>query len=235
MKFRFISASILLSTCFLATMGTATAAEVKTEGRIEFSANTDPAAPVDPTNPEEPINPNRPPTEGPLSISYTTDISFGTQTSSTDNQVYYAENAKINRQSGTTTEIPNFVQVSDASGSSTGWKLFVQFDQPLTSTTSGHQIAGTTMSFKNIITTSHDGFTNQVLNIGDPVTIDATTQQQVLVAEAAPKEGQGQWTIMFGDNLEQGKKSIALNVPGESEKKAEKYTTSLTWSMVDGK
>lgn len=219
---------------FLSSSLSVQAASTDTKGKIDFFSNTDPAVPIDPTDPAEPLVPLNPSTQGPLSISYVTNLSFGRQISSISNQTYYAENASVAHQSGRQKELPNFIQISDNSGSNQGWKLYVAFDQPLTSISSGHQIAGVTMTFNNMTALSHDGFTEQLLQLNQGVTANADTQEPVLVAEARAKKGQGLWTLMFGNTLEMGKTSVALTVPGESEKKPESYTTSLTWSMVNG-
>lgn len=113
--------AILLSTMVKAdeTIDDSTTSTAK----ITFDGtNTDPVTPVNPNDPDTPVDPNNPidPDDpdnhgtgdnGPLSIDYVSNITFGTKDIATTGQVYHAVNASP------------YVQVTDKRGVEGGWVL----------------------------------------------------------------------------------------------------------------
>ena len=118
-----LAATTLLSATLL-TGVLANAAEsgdaTTTTAKVTFTGgNDDPVNPVDPDDPDNPVNPVDPDDpdnhgtddNGPLSIDYVSNISFGTQEISSDSQVYSALNAEPH------------VQITDKRGVEGGWTL----------------------------------------------------------------------------------------------------------------
>lgn len=209
-----------------------TVGEATTAGEIEFSANTAPVPPVDPDDPEQPIQPIQPPSAGPLSMSYVTDLYFGDQTVSSGAQTYYADTAVVTRTDGTTSEVANFVQLSDLSGSGNGWNLYCQFDQPLTNE-ANDQIKGAELRFTNMTFTSNDGVNQTIPRITQEVVVKSAASSPTLIASV--KKGHGSWTVSFGKDVSEGKKSVGLYIPEDGVTEAGSYTTSLTWTMSNEK
>ncbi|MDR0318106.1 MAG: WxL domain-containing protein, partial [Lactococcus lactis] len=103
----------------------------QTQGQIGFYAGTDVTPPVnpnipDPNRPVFPQNPDgslpNPGTQGPLSIDFASSLDFGINPISNKDEIYFA---KAQSYTESTTETPNYVQVTDNRGTLMGWTLSV--------------------------------------------------------------------------------------------------------------
>ncbi|RAN86468.1 cell surface protein [Bacillus sp. SRB_28] len=209
--------------------------EYKSNAIIEFEPSTDPTKPVDPTDPGTPVGPvdptnpegPNPGTNGPLSIDYASSLDFGKQKITSTDQVYKAAAQKFtDRGDG-----PNYVQVTDNRGTETGWSLQVKQDGQFKSD-SGKELTGAEITFNN-------GVVNTVSASPKPSVVQSSfslTPEGNGVAEnimsAKAGEGAGTYVLAFGDDATAAE-SIELSVPGKTTKYAEKYSTSLTWTLTD--
>lgn len=206
----------------------AQAASTTTKGKVKFESDNSAVKPVDPGNPNVPIEPNRPPSEGPLSISYVSNLDFGINEISDKDMTYYAKLDTIKTEKGESKKVANFIQFSDVSGSSKGWKLLVNFISPLKNT-ENYSIKGTELHISQGKATSNtEGATSVLPTVANKITIPTDSTEPVLVAQR--EKGMGSWNIIFGEDKEDNK-SIGLFVPGKSEKVAGSYTTKLLWTL----
>lgn len=204
---------------------------------IEFTPNDGEGSitpPVDPTDPEkpgpvdpvDPTDPNgpKPGTPGPLSIDYASSLNFGKPSITSTNQTYYANAQEFGkREPG-----PNYVQVSDTRGTDAGWSLQLKQDGQFKSQT-GKELTGAKITFNNaqVNTASASPKPSNVKN-----SFSLTPEGAENIMSAKVGEGNGTYVLAFGDNATAGQ-SIELYVPGATTKYAEKYSTSLTWTLTD--
>ncbi|MGF9853101.1 WxL domain-containing protein [Bacillus paramobilis] len=211
--------------------------EYKSNAIIEFEPSTDPTLPVDPTdpgnpdpvNPIDPTDPNgpNPGTNGPLSIDYASSLDFGKQKITSTNQVYKAAAQKFNERG----DGPNYVQVTDNRGTETGWSLQVKQDGQFKSE-SGKELTGAEITFNNgVVNTVSASQKPSVVQSSFSLTPEGTgVAENIMSAKAG--EGAGTYVLAFGDDSTAAD-SIELSVPGKTTKYAEKYSTSLTWTLTD--
>jgi hypothetical protein len=210
--------------------------EYQSNAIIEFEPATDiitppvdpidPGVPVDPVDPTDPNGPN-PGTPGPLSIDYASSLDFGKQKITSTTQTYKAKAQKFKgRDDG-----PNYVQVTDNRGTEKGWSLQVKQNGQFKSTL-GKELNGAEITFKN-------GWVNTASASPIPSITKSTfslTPEGNGVAEnimsAKAGEGSGTYLLVFGDKATAAE-SIELSIPGQTTKYAEKYSTSLTWTLTD--
>lgn len=219
---------------------------VNTTGDVTFKEDTDPVNPVDPVDPDNPVDPVNPvnPTNGPLSLDYASSFHFGEQKISAKDETYYAAFDKIKgSEDGQTVDKPNWVQVTDKRGTNAGWKLQVQQGLQLTTgkDENAKELKGAVISLSNpnVKTTSDNKAAAPTAN-GTITLVPGTKGEDGVVPgaaqdvmTAASDQGMGTWVDAFGDETT-GNQSIALSVPGASEKvKDGKYTTELTWLLSD--
>lgn len=185
--------------------------------------NPDPVDPVDPTDPNGP----KPGTPGPLSIDYASSLDFGKQKITSTKQVYKAKAQKF----GGRGDGPNYVQVSDTRGTEAGWSLQVKQDGQFKSTT-GKVLTGAEITFKNaqVNTASASPKPSISKNTFSLKPEGNGVAENIMTAKAG--EGSGTYVLAFGDD-NTGANSIELEVPGATTKYAEKYSTTLTWTLTD--
>ncbi|EUJ33414.1 cell surface protein with WxL domain [Listeria floridensis FSL S10-1187] len=219
----------------------AKAVDYKSNLLVEFTPNDEITLPVDPTNPSVSFDPREGPTDptdpsgpqkgtaGPLSIDYASSLSFGTQKISPVDQVYQAEAQKFGGSRG---DGPNYIQVTDNRGTEAGWSLKVKQQGQFTSETDKKELVGAELVFSN-------GTINTASTSPKPSTVQSTfslTPDGTGVAEkimaASAGEGSGTYVLAFGDDASAAK-SISLKVPGKSTKYADKYSTTLLWTLED--
>jgi hypothetical protein len=198
---------------------------------------------VDPTSPDtaNPVTPkdnitgesvgNTGLTQGPLSIDYASSLNFGSHQVSSLNQTYYAQAQEFADGS----KGPDYVQVTDNTGSNSGWTLTVTEDAAgFTDGSSGN--AGSKL--KGAVITLPQGTlaTTSGSNAGTPKSSGATLVEgaasKIVTADA--NQGQGTWVNAFGATSDYTDTSspITLSVPGSSTKNTSTpYTTTLTWNL----
>ncbi|KGL39098.1 cell surface protein [Listeria newyorkensis] len=192
---------------------------------------TNPVDPTDPGNPEVvvPVDPDHPAgTAGPLSIDYISNIHFGDQKISGNNEVYSAKLDQIKVGAAETVkDIPNYIQITDNRGSNAGWHLTVKQDGQFVNGTS--ELLGAVLSFENPTLNSaseSDAPTATGFSL-DP----AGTSSDVMSAEE--DQGMGTWVDMFGADATEAADSIKLSVPGKTSKIPGQYEATLTWELTD--
>lgn len=220
---------------------------VNTTGDVTFKEDTDPVNPVDPVDPDNPVDPVNPvnPTNGPLSLDYASSFHFGEQKISAKDETYYAAFDKVKgTEEGATVDKPNWVQVTDKRGTNAGWKLQVQQGLQLTTGVDDNakELKGAQISLSNATVKTTTDNKASAPTVSSSITLvpgtkaeDGTGQLGAAqdVMTAAENQGMGTWVDGFGDESN-GNQSIALAVPGASEKvKDGKYTTELTWLLSD--
>lgn len=239
MNHLFMAGALLLSSASMIGIASVVQADdnsVNTTGDVSFIENTDPIDPIDPVDPIDPIDP----TSGPLSIDYASSFHFGKQKISAKDETYYAAFDKVKgTEAGETADKPNWVQVTDQRGTNAGWKLQVQQGTQLTTgkDESAKVLKGAEIKITNTIAKTTPDNKSAAPTAASTITLVpgdgevAGAAQDVMVAQK--DQGMATWLDVFGDE-ETGDKSIALSVPGTSEKvKDGKYTTELTWLLSD--
>ncbi|EJQ43629.1 hypothetical protein IEQ_04957 [Bacillus cereus BAG6X1-2] len=188
---------------------------------------TDPGIPIDPVDPTDPEGPN-PGTKGPLSIDYASSLDFGkTKITSTD-KTYTAAAQKFNSERG---DGPNYVQIRDNRETKTGWSLQVKQNGQFKSTSS-KELTGAEITFKNsMVNTISTSLKPSIVKSSFSLTPEGDgVAESVMSAKSG--EGVGTYVLAFGDDSTAAD-SIELSVPGKTTKYAEKYSTSLTWTLMD--
>lgn len=199
---------------------------------IEDKSTTDPN---NPENPNEKVTAEKPDehqpgTAGPLSINYVSNLHFGENVISGNDQTYFAKLDTV-KKGNDTIAVPNFVSVTDKRGTNAGWKLKVKQNEQF-------------YSGKNVLTNAALTLSNPVVNsVTDkayaptPFTGSVTLNpggDAVEITTAAEDKGMGDWTTAFGKGADQGKESVSLFVPGTTAKvKDAKYSATLTWTLED--
>lgn len=211
-------------------------ASMKSKSTVSFEEDTSTTDPLDPTNPDDknPITPTDPDdhedgTTGPLSIDYISNIRFGLNKSSGKEETYWANLDTVKDSKGTELEVPNFVQVTDKRGVWNGWHLTVTQEEQFYNTSAKKSLDGAVMTLNNGVANSKDG--GEAPTVSTPVIL--TPGEPVDVAIANEGKGSGTWSVRYGDNQEEGKKSISLKVPGTTTKAKGEYATTLTWKLSD--
>lgn len=203
---------------------------------IENNSTTDPFNPEDPDKGGKP-DPDKGGTNGPLSIDYVSDFSFGSNIKPLSRKnIYELAVPQKWDDEGTTTDIPCYAQVTDSRDTKSGWQLKVRQDSLFTHTETddtdpayGATLTGTTLRMKNAgLKRPYDDGTAAATHNDIEIT---TVGQQVNAMTAASGAGGGTSILHFGtvadDNL---LSSISLEVPGQNAYEG-KYTTVLTWSL----
>jgi len=227
--------------------------ERNTNAQVQFTEDetvtppTDPSKPggedeggngdVDPVDPTKPTEPTEPGTSGPLSLDYASALDFGEQKISVKDQTYYAKPQLFRDKDGNIDKenpAPNYAQITDKRGGEKGWSLSVKQNGQFTSETEGKELTGAEITFNN-------GQTASASSSDAPSTVKESfslspdgngNAEQVMAASEG--EGWGTWIYRFGDKDKDNiDKSIELNVPGSTQKDADTYKTSLTWSLSD--
>ncbi|MGX6962980.1 WxL domain-containing protein [Vagococcus xieshaowenii] len=211
----------------------------------------DPGIPVIPTDPTDPTNPpTEPPvgTDGPLSIDFVSTLYFGENkiTGKTENYSARAQGLFVGEDFKNVT---NYAQVTDKRGTLEGWILSVKQDTPFMTEASEnnkvHELVGAELSFKNAYISTHSE-DPEVSTIKEKHIFVSGQEEEVL--STSKGHGGGTFTYNMGspeslvvqdgdnENLKDDEKviinkDINLNVPGKAVKKAEKYSTTLIWTL----
>ena len=228
------------------------------KGTVEFVAPTTPNKPLDPTNPDpnKPLDPKdpdgndpKPGTAGPLSLDFASSFDFGKQEITAVDKTYNASAQMI----GTGKDakyVPDYAQITDNRGTFAGWTLSVKETDSF-HTSSNVELKATQIKFADLnhattntlktdVTMPSAGFT---LN---PAGASANIMSGAKAADGKTNGTSGTHIIRFGndnslktdDTQANGEKrantvdpSVTLAVPGSSDKMAQKYTTTLQWTL----
>ncbi|WP_167629013.1 WxL domain-containing protein [Listeria valentina] len=223
------------------TASAAAPADYKSNVIVQFSPSDQIVKPVDPTDPSKtpedgkgPIDPTdpkgpQPGTPGPLSIDYASSLDFGTQKITSTDEVYHAAAQKFGDASRG--DGPNYVQVTDNRGTETGWFLKVKQQGQFVST-DNKELTGAELVFSNgVVNTISVSPKPSVVKSSFSLTPDGNGVAENIMA-AKVGEGAGTYVLAFGDDTSGGD-SISLKVPGSTTKYADKYATTLLWTLED--
>ncbi|MGX6962776.1 WxL domain-containing protein [Vagococcus xieshaowenii] len=277
--------TLLLSTLVLGSLNTAVFAEEgittneTSEGKVHFvvddEATNPPVSPpiVDPTDPENPdpttpeITPDEPDKEtgqtGPLTIDFVSTLNFGIQKISNSDETYPAFASKSTITGSDVKVInPNYVQITDNTGSLAGWTLKVEQTQAFKDEAE-HELEGAKINVSNGAVNSASDTTG--IEAKEAFAIEPSTEEKAISVEvmtASEGHGAGQFfylagnggtavteelgetrgTLVKADVLgEDGQVSgqdwfntaVQLEVPGASVKKSTAYTAELTWTLTN--
>jgi hypothetical protein len=196
---------------------------------VIFQPNTKPTNPVDPENPDNPFTPDKPATgeNGPLSIDYVSDFNFGTQDITTKDATYSAALTSGKDSSGAPVTKPNYVQITDNTGSSLGWSLNVKQVAQLAS--GANALQGAQISLANLEAVTNSASNAVAPTVAGGINLIPGTVAKVTTADA--NQGEGTWVTRFGKDATEGASAVSLSVPGASVKKAATYTSTLQWTL----
>lgn len=259
MKLEKIIVGLLVASPVSLGAADALAAQVATKNSdaiIQFAPDGNTELPKDPNKPDDEVETHNPETgdketpsgtPGPLSIDYASSFYFGTQKITLEDKNYYAKGQTVTKGSGVdakTIVVPNYVQVTDKRGTGSGWNLTVKQNGQFKSTTvkTGTELTGAQLTFSNgnlsTVSTDAEPGSKGTIELLDPTAGAAQT-----VVNAIDGSGQGQWLYEFGKGdvngataeaiLGTGGESVKLFVPGSANALADRYHTTLTWTLND--
>lgn len=199
---------------------------------VNYIYDKDQVEPKDPLNPEIEVDPeNRPnlsENQGLLSIDFASQFHFGERIISVNEKTFYAQPQQL--LDGTETSVrPNYIQISDrrAVKDRGGWVLSVTQEEQFRST-SGHELTGAFLSFQNQQLASATENEEPTMTNADRIELHPGQKQRLL--EANNENGTGTWIYRFG-NQDTADRSIALNVPSDTNTMATRYESKLLWEL----
>ncbi|HHT7189468.1 TPA: WxL domain-containing protein [Bacillus cereus] len=209
---------------------------VQDQAELAIKPYDEPTKPVDPVNPKEPVEPVDPTTpdkkpiegtKGPLSLDFASSLNFGEQLLSSKKETYFAKAQNLADGS----QKMNYVQITDNRMNGSAWTLSVKQNGQLKDG-KGRELEGAKITFHNAEVVSSNQMPElSLVKTTFDITADGTgATQPVLVGKSGVEEST--YVYRFG-NEETKESSIQLEVPGETTKYAEAYTTTLTWSLSD--
>ncbi|MEI5993967.1 WxL domain-containing protein [Candidatus Enterococcus mansonii] len=229
---RIVITLLLLLLLFFGIETKVFARETVTNGTINFYPDESKVDPIDPTDTKNDIYPNQLPIASALSLSYVSDLSFGTHATANHSQEFFATPDKItDKNTNHTKQVPNFVQLTDKTGKNLGWELTVAQSKPLTNER-GFALENTRFIFRNIVLKGLLPEANSPIIPEQEITL-TKVNQPVLIARAAKETGQGTWFVQFGKEGNEAAKSISLYIPGKVKKEPGSYNTTLTWTLTN--
>ena len=213
----------------------------RSKATIEYIENTDtelPDNPLAPGNSLKPSDDNKTGGAGPLSIDYVSDIAFGQNKTSGKTEIYKAELDTF--KDGT--KAPISAQVTDKRGSNAGWTLTAKQESLFKQSKGNEVLKGTILRLNNPNLSSKDNMTSGIPNSNVLPTVQAVklsakdsgeAGNEQIVATAAKDKGMGQWVTRYGIDNDEAKESVTLEVPGNSKKVKDTYSTSILWTLTD--
>ncbi|MCT8392603.1 WxL domain-containing protein [Weissella confusa] len=224
------------------------------KGTVEFVAPTTPNKPLDPTNPDpnkplDPKNPDgtpsNPGTSGPLTLDFASSFDFGKQEITSVDQTYNASAQRL----GDGKYVPDYAQITDNRGTFAGWTLSVK-ETDAFHTSGNVDLKATQIKFMDLNHATTNTLKTDVSMPKDFTLNPAGASVNIMSgakADANKTNGtSGTHIIRFGndnslktdDTQANGEKrdntvdpSVTLIVPGASDKMAQKYTTTLQWTL----
>ncbi|MDQ0363293.1 WxL domain-containing protein [Breznakia pachnodae] len=178
--------------------------------------NTDPTNPVDPTDPDNPGTGPGTGMEGPLSLDYVPEMTFGTQEITGNVETYDLTN------------LQPYVQVTDKRGSGAGWKVSVSLTS-FQNTDASKSFDGV-ITFKNGETATTTGNNSVSPTASNPVTITSGNSEQKLVGTTAANQGMGTWVTRWfpTENDATLNDSVQLTV-NTANVSTDSYKANLNW------
>ncbi|HDR7518304.1 WxL domain-containing protein [Bacillus mobilis] len=210
-------------------------ANMKSKTDVTFIEDKSTTDPNNPENPNEKVTPENPGehekgTAGPLSINYVSNLHFGENVISGNDQTYFAKLDTV-KKGNDKVAVPNFVSVTDKRGTNVGWKLKVKQDGQFKS--GANELTNAALTLSNPVVNSVTDQTYAPKTFNKSVTLNPGGAA-VEITTAEKGKGMGDWTTAFGKGSDQGKESVSLFVPGTTAKvKDAKYTATLTWTLED--
>ncbi|MDR2832549.1 MAG: WxL domain-containing protein [Streptococcaceae bacterium] len=219
---------------------------VTTNGTISFTTptTTTPVTPVNPTNPTTPIDPTNPTApivitpdpgtgmSGPLSLDAVTNFDFGTDVVQAQAKTYYAKGVSAT-QGTVTTNIPNYVQVTDVRGTLVGWNVTAAVTKEFTGSSTGSTLNGAVMTLsKAQITTSATTGNGADKALGGNTSVALGAAAQNIFGASAGK-GAATNDLLFGtatSNNTDTASGVSLYVPGGAAQ-ADSYSADITWTL----
>ncbi|PJO40790.1 cell surface protein [Lysinibacillus xylanilyticus] len=214
---------------------------------IQFEPASDITPPTNPTDPGEkdkdtgeivkpgPILPDgeepKEGTPGPLSIDFASSLNFGKQKITSTDQIYKAAKQKFRNR---TPEFgPNYVQVTDGRGSDAGWSLQVKQNKQFEST-KGKELIGAEIRFtEGQVNTGSASPKPSIVKRSFALKFNEYGEGVAdTIMSAKAEEGSGTYVLAFGAD-DNAAETIELFVPGSTTKYADKYSTSITWTLTD--
>ncbi|MHC5251081.1 WxL domain-containing protein [Listeria kieliensis] len=207
--------------------------ETSSRASISFEKKSTGTKPENPNGGGGTITPVDPepvvPTVGPLSIDYISNIHFGSQKISGQDETYKAELDKVkDDMTGNEITVPHYVQVTDDRGSNAGWKLTVSQGGQFKHSISSKELAKASLSFASPKASSSTTAASKAPTVKTFTLNPNGTAAEVMTASA--DKGMGTWLDVFGTNADT---AISLMVPGDTAKEEGKYQTTLTWTLAD--
>ena len=204
------------------------------------------ASPIDPVVPPldpqapDPTNPVAPPQggSGPLSIDYVSNLNFGINNITNTNATYYAKAEVLSAGPNAGKNSPDYIQVTDNTGSFKGWALTVKQNDEFrlsgsapSSTAVGDILTGAQLMLSKGQVNGIAGVPTSVNPTGTATINLSSSAQNVMTA--ATNQGMGTWIYAMGTGADyNGTTSpVSLSVPGTTMKKAGVYSTTLTWTL----
>ncbi|MDK1732135.1 WxL domain-containing protein [Dellaglioa algida] len=160
---------------------------------------------------------------GVTTIDFASSLNFNMAKIDTTAKKSYAKAQRM----ATGISTPNYVQVSNFSGTENGWMLEAKQSRQFESQNSHKILTGAYVSFSqgdlaSISTDKKPGFYKK--------DFDLSVGANKVVVAANGDEGFGTWVYRFGNEDTKGS-SIALNIPRETSKMADVYHSEIMWSL----
>lgn len=224
------------------------------KGTVEFVAPTTPNKPLNPTTPDpkNPVNPKNPDgtpsnpgTSGPITLDFASSFDFGKQEITSADKDYDASAQLLSDGK----YVPDYAQITDNRGTFAGWTLSVK-ELDNFHTSSNVNLKATQINFKDL---NHATTNTLKTDVSMPkgFTLNPAGDSVNIMSGAKAADGKtngtsGTHIIRFGNDTDlkadetqaNGEKrantvdpSVTLHVPGTSDKMAQKYTTTLQWTL----
>lgn len=222
---------------------------------VEDKDTVDPTKPevVDPTKPTEPGKEVDPGEEGSggngtksFNINWVSNFKFGEIKIGSTTMTAFSAPTTLTWKDGSTptTDLANFLQVTDNRGTNAGWNVSVKGDSfkelDETNTPTATELKGASITL------------NEAQIVGDTSTTDAAalaptalstgvdilgTGSSYTVLNAAAGKGQGTWAVTWGADTDKttlkDNAGVELSVPVTAQPKADKnYRSTLTWTLA---
>lgn len=259
-QFTLFAASTLAAMTFVPMVGFAAettpsnAITYDSKGTVEFVAPTTDNKPLNPTTPDPkpPVNPKNPDgtpsnpgTKGPLTLDFASSFDFGKQEITSVDKTYNASAQML----GDGKYVPDYAQITDNRGTFAGWTLSVK-ETDAFHTSGNVDLKATQIKFTDLNHATTNTLKTDVSMPKDFTLNPAGASVNIMSgakADANKTNGtSGTHIIRFGndnslkadDTQANGEKrantvdpSVTLAVPGASDKMAQKYTTTLQWTL----
>lgn len=205
------------------------ASRTDSEAAVNFFQVEEPIFPVTPGD-HEPLDPETipPGTGGLLSVDYISNWVFEVHTITKKSELYGLQEDHVSTISQKDKKVPNFVEVSDHRGESSGWTLYIKQEGQFHF--NEHELLGAEVVIDEPkLETLDDGFPPKTMG-----TIHLNPDYKwTPVLQAGERQGTGTWLATFGGS-EEDYNYVRLDVPADTEKAVGSYKTVFSWMLVSG-